>query len=52
MTSALLPLNDPRWNQYCGGYNRAVVDVVPFELARRFNLIPIDIKDQTLIFPC
>lgn len=30
MTSALLPLNDPRWNQYCGGYNRAVVDVVPF----------------------
>jgi hypothetical protein len=26
----LLPLDDPRWARYRGGYNRAVVDVVPF----------------------
>lgn len=26
----LLPLNDPRWAHYRGGYNRAVLEVVPF----------------------
>ena len=26
----LLPLNDPRWAEYRGGYNRAVLNVVPF----------------------
>lgn len=27
---ALLPLSDPRWGTYRGGYNRAARDVVPF----------------------
>jgi hypothetical protein len=27
---SLLPLSDPRWTNYRGGYNRAVLDVVPF----------------------
>lgn len=26
----LLPLDDPRWVEYRGGYNRAALDVVPF----------------------
>jgi hypothetical protein len=30
MNMALLPLDDPRWAEYPGGYGRAVVDVVPF----------------------
>jgi hypothetical protein len=27
---SLLSLNDPRWAEYRGGYNRAVLNVVPF----------------------
>ena len=26
----LLPLDDPRWKTYCGGYDRVVTNVVPF----------------------
>jgi len=46
--SGLLPLDDPHWAQYRDGYNRAVVDVLPF--IRKLQTGVLSEKDWNILW--